>query len=54
MSEDVAWNRFYLTGSVFDYLIYASIKNTQNKKLKGAKPYANSHRRIDNKREADF
>ena len=51
MSEDVAWNKFYSTGSVLDYLMYASIKNSQNDKLKGAKPYANSHRRLDNKRE---
>ena len=54
MSEDVAWNKFYTTGRVVDYLIYATIKNLQNDKLKGAKPYANSHRRIDNKRKVGF
>lgn len=54
MSEDVAWNKFYMTGSVFDYLAYATIKDFQNTKIKGAELYADSHRRVDNKRKISF
>lgn len=54
MSKDVACHKFYMTGSVFDYLIYATIKELQNTKIKGAEPYANSHRRVDNKRKISF
>ncbi len=54
MSKDVAWNKSYIAGSVFDYLIYATIKDLQNTKIKGAEPYADSHRRVDNKRKISF
>lgn len=30
MNEDKAWQRFFSTGNVMDYLLYASIKNLNN------------------------
>ncbi len=48
MSEDNAWNKFSSTGSVMDYLVYASIKNSKEEKTEGAKSYGGQHGRFDN------
>lgn len=48
MSEDEAWDKFFLTGNVLDYLVYSSIKNGDNYNLKGAKFYVGQLGRLDN------
>lgn len=54
MSEDEAWNRFFATGKVMDYLRYSSIKKLKSNDLEGATPYAGPFGRIDNNGKADI
>ncbi len=51
MSEDNAWNKFSSSGSIMDYLVYASIKNSEEEKTKGVKSYGDQHGRFDNNGE---
>lgn len=54
MSEDKAWNKFYKTGKILDYLVYSYIKNSRNKALKGANLYATQNRRFNNNGKANI
>ena len=46
MNEEMAWQRFYTTGKIMDYLAYASIKIVATNDIEGASGYAGQHGRI--------
>lgn len=54
MSEDEAWDRFFVTGKVLDYLKYSSLKNVNGNNLEGAKSYAGQYGRLDNNGEINI